>query len=280
MQSIITYQNYRNYIQDFYDENKNRYALTWKIFAEKAGFASPSYLKLVCQKKANLSEDGIAKTARSMNLVGYEKTYFENLVRFNQATVIEEKEKAFKVITEIALKHKAVILKEADYDYYSNWLNIVMRELAPQIQPGTKAFNVARQIVQPVKATDITNSLKFLLKNGMLKKNSDGTFEQTDKILSTGDKDIASMTSRTFHKKMAEFGMKAIDEISLTERHVSDIVIGITKDNYTEIVKEIRAFRKRILAIATNNDDMERVYCMQTNLFPLTHKTNKKRSKK
>lgn len=91
MNSITSYNNYRSYIQDFYDENKSKTAFTWQDFAEKAGFASSSYLKLVSQDKANLSDEGIEKTAKSMRLVGFEKDYFKGLVHFNQAKCASEK---------------------------------------------------------------------------------------------------------------------------------------------------------------------------------------------
>lgn len=279
MQSILTYHNYRDYILDFYSEYKVRNALTWQKFAESAGFAAVSYLKLVSQNKANLSDEGIEKTARSMNLVGYEKDYFRELVHFDQAVSAAEKEESFKNITEIASKYKAVILKDDEYDFYSNWQNIVLREMVSQLPAKAKSFNIARQFIQPVTANEVSQSLKFLKRKGLIKQKEDGTFEQTDKVLSTGDKNISSQSVRAFHQKMSEFAADAIKNEPLEERNVSDLVVGITKENYDEIVKEIRAFRKRILAIATKNNEMERVYCMHINMFPLTHKTNKKRSK-
>lgn len=277
MQSILTYHNYRDYIQDFYTEYKVRSSLTWQKFAENAGFAAVSYLKLVSQNKANLSDEGIEKTARSMHLVGYEKDYFRELVHFDQAVSAAEKEESFKNITEIAAKYNAVILKDDEYDLYSNWQNLVLREMVSQLPPKAKSFNVARQFIQPVTANEVSQALKFLKRKGLIKQNEDGSFVQTDKVLSTGDKNIVSQSVRAFHQKMSEFGSDAIRNEPLEERNVSDLVVGVTKDDYNEIVKEIRAFRKKVLAIATRSDEMERVYCMHINLFPLTHKTNKKK---
>lgn len=272
MESIVSYRNYRNYILDFFNEQKRLGLLTWQSFAEKAGFTASSHLKLVCQGKANLSVDGIEKTANSMNLVGYEKDYFKGLVRFNQAKLTSEKLKAFADMTEIAERNKIKIIAEDQFNFFSNWQNAVVREIAPHSPANTKTSNIARQVLPEITAAEAGKALRFLVKAGMLEKLEDGTYRQTDKILSTGDPELVSLAVRSFHKKMAEFGLEAIDNVPVTDRNLTETVVGITREHYERIVEEIKIFRKRILAIATEGDDMERVYCLHTNLFPLSHK--------
>ena len=51
MKSITEYQDYRCYMQDYYDERKRVSSFSWREFARIAGFTSPTYLKLVCEKK-------------------------------------------------------------------------------------------------------------------------------------------------------------------------------------------------------------------------------------
>ena len=48
MKTVTEYKNYREYILDYYKERKRCSAFTWREFAKIAGFASGSYLKLVC----------------------------------------------------------------------------------------------------------------------------------------------------------------------------------------------------------------------------------------
>ena len=272
MESIVSYRNFRDYILDFFNEQKKLGLLTWQSFAERAGFAASSHLKLVCQGKVNLSNEGIEKAANSMNLVGFEKDYFKGLVRFNQAKLTSEKLKAFADMTEIAERYKVKILDEDQFNFFSNWQNAVIREIAPHAPANTKSSNIARQVLPEITAAEAGKALRYLVKTGMLEKLEDGTYRQTDKALSTGDPELASLAIRSFHKKMAEFGLDAIDNIPVTERNLTETVVGITRENYEQIVEEIKIFRKKILAIATQGEDMERVYCLHTNLFPLSHK--------
>lgn len=280
MDSVINYHNYRAYIQDFYQEQKRLNDLTWQGFAEKAGFTTPSHLKLVSEAKANLSEDGIERAAVSMNLLGYEKDFFKGLVHFNQAKCAPEKIRAFEEISRIATQYKAKIISGDLFEYLSNWQNVVIRELAPLAPAGTKTSNIARQIHPEISAAEVGKSLRFLEKAGLLKKRDDGTFEQTDKVLSTGDKDVVSVALRNYHKTMAEFAQNAIDEIPMDERNVSEVVVGVSKEVYQQITEEISNFRKHIMALALSSQNIERIYCLQTNLFPVSHKLSDKNSKR
>ena len=82
MKSIIEYQSYRQYMQDFYDFKKRTSVFSWREFSKQAGFISPNYLKQVCERDANLSKAGIHKVAEAMGLEGLEATFFCQLPIF------------------------------------------------------------------------------------------------------------------------------------------------------------------------------------------------------
>ena len=73
MKPITEYKDYREYLLDYYHERKRCSAFTWREFAKLAGFASGSHLKLVCDGKTGLREDGAKRTAQAMNLSGFER---------------------------------------------------------------------------------------------------------------------------------------------------------------------------------------------------------------
>ena len=86
MKSILEYKDYRTYMQDFYDDRKERGAFSWREFCKNTGFTSPNFLKLVCMGQSSLSKVKIAPVAKAMGLVGYETEYFTYLVEFGNAT--------------------------------------------------------------------------------------------------------------------------------------------------------------------------------------------------
>ena len=80
VKSVIEYKDYREYVLEYYRERKRTSAFTWREFAKIAGFASGSYLKLVCDGKTRLVEEGAKKTAVAMGLSGFEYDYWLSLM--------------------------------------------------------------------------------------------------------------------------------------------------------------------------------------------------------
>lgn len=109
-------------------------------------------------------------------------------------------------------------------------------------------------------------------------RNEDGTYRQVDRTLTTGDSNLTSMAVRGFHKKMLDLAKDSLDNVPLDERNTANLVMGITRDQYDQILEEVKEFRRKILAIASSTDSMDRVYSLQMNLFPLSHKIERDKS--
>ena len=143
MKSVIEYKNYREYILDYYKERKRCSAFTWREFAKIAGFASGSYLKLVCDGKTRLLEEGAKKTAIAMGLLGFEYDYFVLMVRYENAKNDAQKKKCFEEMQALSAANNIRILGSELYTYYETWKHSVVREMAP-LMPGAKPNEIAR----------------------------------------------------------------------------------------------------------------------------------------
>ncbi len=73
MKPITEYQDYREYMRDFYEERKRSSLFSWREFSKLAGFTSPNYIQLVCEGKSRLSKTGVEKIATSMELAGSDR---------------------------------------------------------------------------------------------------------------------------------------------------------------------------------------------------------------
>ncbi|MBR2095357.1 MAG: TIGR02147 family protein, partial [Fibrobacter sp.] len=76
MKPITEYQDYREYMRDFYEERKRSSLFSWREFSKLAGFTSPNYIQLVCEGKSRLSKTGVEKVATAMELAGSDREYF------------------------------------------------------------------------------------------------------------------------------------------------------------------------------------------------------------
>ncbi|MBQ7078394.1 MAG: TIGR02147 family protein [Fibrobacter sp.] len=271
MKTVTEYKNYREYILDYYKERKRCSAFTWREFAKVAGFASGSYLKLVCDGKTRLREEGAKKTALAMGLLGYELDYFVLLVRYEGAKTEQEKKKCFEEMQALGEANRVKILGSEMYTYYETWKHSVVRELAVAM-PGAKPNEIAKMCKPAISAADVSDSLRFLLKAGLLTRDIKGNYHQTSTSLSTGNLNVVAVAVHSLLRQMGEFALDALDKLPISERHFSGITMGMTAESYKKVVDEIAAFRKRIVSIVSADKKIEKVCRLNMQLFPLTEK--------
>ena len=213
------------------------------------------YLKYVCEGKKNLSVGSAGSVAAAMGLAGFEQTYFVLMVSYAHAKDDKARRAAFE--ERCALAH-------------AQWKNPVLREIAPHM-PGAKPLEMARKCKPQISAAEVSETLDFLVRAKLLKKDKSGNYEQTDKSLSMGAVDAVPVAARDMQREMGEFAVKALD-LPLSERDMSGLTMGLTRRAYEKIRKEIADFRRRIVAIASEDDETEQVYRLNLQLFPLSER--------
>jgi uncharacterized protein (TIGR02147 family) len=276
MKDILEYRDYRQYIADYYADRKAKSAFSWQEFATAAGFSSPVYLKYVSEGRFNLSEEAAARTGKAMHLADYECKFFVEMVKFCHAKTDDEKRSAFSNMLSIAESRKMKILEGESFRFFEDWKNPVLRELAPAM-PGAKPLALAHACREKISAAEVSETLNFLVKADLLKKDKDGNYEQTDKVVTTGPMEVTPLAVRGMHRQMGEFALDAIEGVPQDERHFSGLTLGITREAYEEIVRKIAEFRKDIIAIATRESATDEVYRLNVQFFPMTNKSlNKK----
>jgi uncharacterized protein (TIGR02147 family) len=69
MPNIFNYQDYRQFLGDYYEEKKAMHpSFSYQSFSQKAGFASKSFVFNVIKGKKALSRNSVVKLSIAMNL--------------------------------------------------------------------------------------------------------------------------------------------------------------------------------------------------------------------
>jgi len=267
MKPIIEYTDFRKYMKDFYEERKLRHVFSWREFSKNAGFTSSSYMKVVCDGKSNLSRIGVERTGQAMGLVGFEMDYFRAMVKFGQETDDAKKKSAYEEMLAIARVHKVRVVESDLFDFYESWKNPVLRELAPMM-PGATPGELAKKCYPAISASDVKQALDFLIKAGFLKKTGENTFVQSETSI-TGSPEATRLAIRDMHREMSKIATSSLD-LSKAERNFSGVTMGISKDSYEQIVKELDECRRKVVSIAAGDKNIDQVYRLNLQLFPLT----------
>ncbi len=266
MKPIVEYTDFRLYMRDFYEERKRCSAFSWREFSKVAGFSSPSYMKVVCDGKSNLSRIGIERTGAAMGLSGFEMDYFREMVVFGQAESEDKKKETYERMLAMAKAHKVRVLEGDLFEYYETWRNPVLRELAP-IMPGATPGELAKMCYPEVSAQEVQQSLHFLTKSGLLKKDSEN-FVQSETSL-RGTTDATRLAMRGMHRIMSRLATPAL-ELPKEVRNFSGVTMGLSRDSFGKIEKVLDECRQKIIEIAAEEKNIEQVYRVNLQLFPLT----------
>lgn len=267
MKPIVEYSDFRQYMLDYYEERKRRSVFSWREFSRIAGFTSSSYMKVVCDGKSKLSRIGVERTGAAMGLVGFEMEYFRAMVEFGQAATEEKKKAAYENMLAIAKVHKVRVLEGDLFEFYDSWQNPVVRELAP-LMPGATPGEIAKKCYPEMTAAEVQQSLNFLTKAGLLKKAGDSAFVQTETSI-TGTPDATRLALRGMHRQMSKLATPALD-LPVEQRNFSGVTMGVSRESYERIVKVLDECRRQIIAIAADDKDIDQVYRLNLQLFPLT----------
>lgn len=266
MKPIVEYTDFRKYMRDFYEDRKLRSAFSWREFSKIAGFSSPSYMKVVCDGKSKLSRIGVERTGAAMGLTGFEMDYFRAMVKFGQAETEEKKKAAYEEMLSIAKTYNVRTLEGDLFQYYDSWRNPVLRELAP-IMPGATPGEMAKMCYPEVSAAEVRDSLDFLTKSGLLKREN-GNFVQSETSVK-GSTDATRLALRGMHREMSKLATPAL-ELPKEIRNFSGVTMGLSRDTFGKIEKVLDECRRQIIDIAAEEKNIEQVYRLNLQLFPLT----------
>ena len=278
MKPIVEYQDYHAFLSDYYEERKRTSAFSWREFAKIAGFVSPSYLKMVCEGKTNLSKVTMGRVADAIGLAGHEVDYFEAMVQFGNAKTDDVKKKFLEKMQSIAFDHKVRIVDKDAFEYYDSWKNPVVRELAP-LMPGAMPGEIAKACTLEVSAIDVRKSLQFLVRAGFLEQVEENVYRQTEKSVE-GSKEGLPLAIRSMHREMGNLAVDSLDRFSSSERNVTGVTMGIDRETYGQIVHELDECRKKITALAEACGNIRQVYRLNLQLFPLSKEVGKREEAK
>ncbi len=273
--NILSYSNYRLFLQDYYQGHKTEDAnFSYRYFAQKAGINSSAFYKYVIDGKRNLTKATILKTCVAMKLEDKQAEYFENLVFFNQAKTIKEKNLYFDKLTKLRGNFEKKKIKEDQFAFYSEWFHSALREQIGCLNFKGDFQTLATTLEPKITEIQARESISLLQRLGLVKKDAQGRWKQVDPVLGT-DGQVDSKIVIEFQKKMNHLALLALESADPKERLMSATTFGISVDTFDLFKKKIRELKSEFLELARLDQNAEQVFQLNINLFPLSKKSSK-----
>lgn len=268
--NLFEYRDYRIFLKDWYDKAKEtKRSYSYRVFAKKAGFNSSNFLMLVMKGKRNLTEESLKKFIVGLNLNKQEQEFFRNLVFFNQSKTHEDKHFYYQRLVQSKKFSQLKPIEKQQYEYYSAWYHPVVRELVVSGEfDGTPEW-IAKRLSPAVTPTQVTKSIELLESLGFIKKVGQNQWEQSSTIVSTGP-ELTSVVVHNYHKILMDLSKDVMDHLSMTNRDVSSMTLGVVRDRLPELKTRIREFRQEILKLVSDDTKPEEVVQLNIQFYPVT----------
>jgi uncharacterized protein (TIGR02147 family) len=271
--NLLLYSDYRLFLKEYYETHKAANPnFSFRFLSQKAGINSSAFYKYIMDGKRNLTKTTILKTCAALKLKDKDAEYFENLVFFNQAKTIKEKNAYFDKLTRLRGNYDKRKVQEGQFAFYSEWHHSAVRELLECGRFKGDYEALAKRLSPPITPKQAEESLALLARLGMAKKDAQGRWRQSDPVLTTGGQVDAKVVAE-FQRKMLHLALDAFDKAKAEERLMSSTTFGISGETFDLFKKKIRELKAELLELARLDEKPSRAYQLNLNLFPLSKGT-------
>jgi len=269
MKRIEFYDDFREYLRDFYEYQKKRFPhFSHRYFCRKAALKSPSHFIEIIDGRRKLTSKMLDLFIKGLELTQNDANYFTTLVNFNQSKNSTEKQQLLMQLRGMKRKVKQALVSTEYYEYYSKWYNIIIRELACLIKWNDDYELLAKSIIPRIKKNEARESVAFLIRAEFLRKDGD-CYVQTEPAITSGS-EVCSLGIRSYNRFMAERAQKAIEEFPTANRDIQSLTIGISKESFQLIKQEMQEFLSRVVRIVDSEKCADQVYNVNVHLFPMS----------
>lgn len=269
MKSVYEYLEYRGFLKDFYEEQKERHGFfSYRYFGDKVGI-DPSYLLKVMLRSRHLSEKSITRVSGFCGLSGNEAEYFHALVHFGKARSQKEGKLLFEKLLSLRYVNSRCLL-ERQYEYFRTWYHPVVRSVLEYFDFKGDFALLGRQLSPQISAKEARASVQLLEKLDLIRRCDDGRYRLTDTAITTGE-EWRSPAITAFQEETIRLSRESIDRHDRSLRDVSTITMNISTEEFEEIRERITEFRRSIITFVNERPDSDRTYQLNIQFFPLTN---------
>ena len=268
---VFDFTDYRAYLRAHYQTEKaRRPSYSFRLFSRLAGLRSPNFLKLVIDGQRNLGSESIPKFVKALGLNASEGAFFADLVAFNQAPDVQQRNRAFERIASSRRFRAARRIDGELFAYLSCWYHPAIRELAARADFRDDPKWIAAQLRPRIATTEAAASLKLLLSLGLLVRDeTTGRLRHAEPTLTT-EHEVGSLAAGNFHRQMLERAAAAIESVPAAERDLAALTVCVSARTVAAVKQRIHRLREELAELCDSDQAGDRVYQLNVQWFPLS----------
>jgi uncharacterized protein (TIGR02147 family) len=265
--TIFDYISYREYLGFRFEEKKIKNTSFSIRSAAMQLQINPGTLARVLAGTRNISIELSRRISEFLRLSKSETEYFEYMVLFDQAKVLEEKNKYLSKILSIR-KGTVKVLENDQFEYFTKWHVIIIKEILSAYKFYGDFDELAKLVDPPITALEARQSVELLERLGIV-RSENGLYIVDAKNLSTPDS-WKSVAISNFQHSMIRLADEALDRFPKEKRDISTASMSISEEGIKKIKEWIKLFYQDVVDIVSEDTQSSKVYELNIQLFPIS----------
>jgi len=275
MVSIFDFTDFREYLRSYFEDKKRSNSrFSYQSLAQKAGFNNRGFVYNIIKGKKKLSKTHCYQLSKALGLNEKETLYFEHLVAYAQVEQADPRNHYREKIEQYRNEETlAGFVSENDkQEYVSKWYHGAIRGLIDLIPVKNNYEVISKKLVPQITIAQAKNSLELLERLGLIRKDENGFYRNTEKNVDQYEKNIESAVDY-FQIECLELAKQKILRHDKKWDFTYLITMSLSKNATEQITEETRAFIRKIMKIAKNDNNAQRIYHYLLTMFPLSSGT-------
>jgi uncharacterized protein (TIGR02147 family) len=268
--SVFQFLDARDFLREAYRVAKRENpSFSQRYIAQVLKASSSSFFRDVLTGKSGLTPARVLGFARLFKLSKAETAYFEDLVAYTQADTLEEKRHALERLKETGPGGRHTLLEAFQIEYFSKWHYAAVRELLGVHDFRGDFEELGGLLSPPISATEARDAVDLLQRLKLIRKAAHGGYEVTERVVLSGPQ-ITPAQVRPAIEGHLDLARRALDAFVPVKRPFSYLTVSVSEGSAQQIQEMIRAFKQRVLELVTQDQDVDRLYQLNFQFFPLS----------
>ncbi len=268
--SVFSFLDAVEFLAQAYAFEKERNSIfSHRYISRIMGARSSSFFKDVLGRKIKLSPARTLGFIRLFKLEKQEGEYFQNLVFFNQAETPDDKNHYLDKLASFSAKRKATLAHAIQAEYFKKWHFAAIREVFSYFRFRGDYAALGAALEPPISENEAMEAVHLLLRVGLLRKNAQGELKKTEKVVSSGTGSPSELVKPAIRENL-DLACRALDYFPAELRPFSYLTLSVSEETFGQISERLRTFRREVLDMVTADSQVDRLYQLNLQFFPLS----------
>lgn len=267
---LYTFTDFREFLGSWLKARPQR---SYGSLAKKMG-CSKSLVAAIVTGDRVLQDHWIAPLVRAIGLDDAEARYFRDLVEVMDSTHRDRRQAAMTRVTGTQRFRRANTAGVATWRLYSCWYYGAILELARSSEFNGVPADIIDRLGPELSLEQVEEALDSLRELGLLRQEPAGGWTVSEVVLTSGHEihqELVNLALYRLYPELLALAVESLDRVAGERRRFAFATVGIPRAALPDYKRLVSSFMEQVIALSTKEGEVEEVYQIGVQLFPVTN---------